>query len=751
MVQKTKENPYIMKNKLISSLLFFIFCVTFLHGQANLPPDDHECNFPSSEEDEHIASPTFEASATEGGPYDISGKESLDISISGNVINKEDGTHEITTTYSACSCGAAPPDPFTIPVNVSFGSLEYTWSFAGEEGAGTGDSFEDVVTVTDPGVYALSANFTGTSDKCPSCSHSASDTKEHWVFRLKFEGCTKWLGLDRTDEGEAIKKGEASVKLEPTPGEVEYDWSGGDPCELKNIVENEAEFWTKNTEDCSGSFDGSTLTVSVSGTDPTFSGTVETNFTVVKVDVTIDGVGEDKEESVGAFAKLDITDFSGKEYDPDDMGWLKPILITCKPEDLPDNEFVKISGGLIYELKDDGKLYLAKEEYVANTLKDRTFYLQGNSASQSLADKEIIVTHETSQAIDKAAFTVVNIILEPITSYPSHNSSGLAFGSTGSYVAKSIGPDEVRNAMTWKVEFGNISIASQSETSGNYVNGLMAYVTAGNAEGIFKLKLAMDTSDECFSTYNLPEPYIAGKTLEPKEVPVHVVLIEDGYGSVASMPSMSAINEVFEQVAMSFSIESVTHVVSPELWDYSPNSGWFVTELDLMKDLFADQYNGPGVLLVVVNEIVYGDYQCNGLCHSSTSGDMWGITLSSGESGAGVLPHEIGHYCRLVDIYCSLNNGGTTFSEEENILKEERLPLDWSGGAASGYYSYITKMESLDMKLLMNGNGTSGANGASTDIPFGNVFGFGVDNNTGMQLVGQVSMTRDLVTIAPDN
>jgi hypothetical protein len=149
-------------------------------------------------------------------------------------------------------------------------------------------------------------------------------------------------------------------------------------------------------------------------------------LTIVKVDVIIGSVGEEKEETEGAFLP----------YHPNDpiniltgvgANELLPVSIKCWPTDLPSTEMVKIEApeGFLYE-KVGEQYTLALTYYKANEVGQRQFFLHGHVASENLMDRSITVTHEKSRAEDRANFTVNKV--EIVADFEDPKTNGVCSG-----------------------------------------------------------------------------------------------------------------------------------------------------------------------------------------------------------------------------------------------------------------------------------------------------------------------------------
>jgi hypothetical protein len=218
---------------------------------------------------------------------------------------------------------------------------------------------------------------------------------------------TPWLGLDRTDGEPNNKTRGAEAFLTPNHNPT-FTWSLTGVCMLENYSGNTVNYSTLDKEQSSKNFLDQKLEVTATISSPeSFSLSTSTNFTVVKVDVTIGGILEEKEESEGAYLAY-------QPYDPmwiDEIeGKLLTVSIKCWPTDLPPTEMVNIEApeGFLYE-KVGAEYTLAKTSYKACEINQKQFILHGHLTSEGLLDRSIIVTHETSKAKDMAKFTVFDV------------------------------------------------------------------------------------------------------------------------------------------------------------------------------------------------------------------------------------------------------------------------------------------------------------------------------------------------------
>ena len=212
------------------------------------------------------------------------------------------------------------------------------------------------------------------------------------------------IGLDRTDAGAANKPGNATAKLACGHTDSFFTWPADTgACEIPEGNPNTGQglasvtYQTKDKESCSGKYEDQEISVTA-----TPGGNATTNFTVVKVDVTIDGVGEDKEETEGALIAVSNAFVS--------------VSIQCFPDDISGKVLISGSSSFLYELEGNDQYKKAQSSYTASELKTKQFCLRKwTTESKKVKDQTIVVTHDESGAIDKACFTVYDLKLAEVT------------------------------------------------------------------------------------------------------------------------------------------------------------------------------------------------------------------------------------------------------------------------------------------------------------------------------------------------
>ena len=224
-----------------------------------------------------------------------------------------------------------------------------------------------------------------------------------------------YLGLDRTDCGRTnpvVKVAGAIIDPEPT-GSSAYSWTCYGICSFTGRTDQAAvRYFTSDPDVARASYLAERLTVAATVTNEcgsTASATCTTNFTVVKVDVTIGVVGEDKEEKEGAFVQY-VADTNGL-MTVEGTNKMVAVSFSCEPE-LHTNETVSITApeeALYARL--NGKYYAMPGEFdfPAHLLRDVEFFLHGHDESSTMTDKVVAVTHRPSGAKDVAKYTSVKL------------------------------------------------------------------------------------------------------------------------------------------------------------------------------------------------------------------------------------------------------------------------------------------------------------------------------------------------------
>ena len=318
-----------------------------------------------------------------------------------------DGTHLQTASYSGCAICGQPEDSETRYV----AGIDIDW------------------TASASGITTNSAVWTGPMAKgghtvhfsmhaeCQACGASTGGTAAGGatVYELSLDLPDEYLGLNMTDDmkGKYVTR-TATAKVDPAPPKVEYAWSDCGRCEWRSATTREnVTYGATDKTGPSSSYRAEPLTVGATVTkgDLSASANCTTNFTVVKVDVEIGGVGEDEEESVGAFVQY-APDAANRLWTEEGTNALVAVLIKCEPKDLPDSEAISISvpPKTLY-LRRDGKYNAIPEEheFPLYVLRNVEFFLHGHDESKCFREREIRAEHKRSVAVDVARFTSVKL------------------------------------------------------------------------------------------------------------------------------------------------------------------------------------------------------------------------------------------------------------------------------------------------------------------------------------------------------
>ena len=138
-----------------------------------------------------------------------------------------------------------------------------------------------------------------------------------------------------------------------------------------------------------------------------------------KVDVEIDGVGEDKEVTEGAF--VGYADCANG-FDPACVAAMKPVRIRCLPANRPDGERIVLTFPPGHLLEKIGTTYqAAQSSYKANEIGGKSFWLHGHEPSWAERDRVILAEHNINGCKDEAKFSVVSAGFTVESDYPHHS------------------------------------------------------------------------------------------------------------------------------------------------------------------------------------------------------------------------------------------------------------------------------------------------------------------------------------------
>ena len=261
------------------------------------------------------------------------------------------------------------------------------------------------------------------TNECSDCCVDASGetTFDVCEARLKVD---EYIGLDRTDAGYACEHFmTANVYLENAVGKPGFAWTTGVNCmisgdsdkhDVKIAVKRKSENVPGGKDfEYSKSYRQEKLSCNASLSDGHGSSceakvTLEGSYTVVKVDVQIEGTTELHEEERGAYTYY-VPDGDSPLWQEEWTNSLKKVTITCEPSDgamAAQTVDIKFTEHQLWVKAEDGTYEEAKNSYTVNELNKTTFYLHGHEKSERYKGEKIVATHNNSGATDQALYTV---------------------------------------------------------------------------------------------------------------------------------------------------------------------------------------------------------------------------------------------------------------------------------------------------------------------------------------------------------
>jgi hypothetical protein len=252
----------------------------------------------------------------------------------------------------------------------------------------------------------------------------------------------------------------------------------------------------------------------------------------------------------------------------------------------------------------------------------------------------------------------------------------------------------------WVTSNSNITIVS---------NSLEKLIVRGNGLGECSLTLNIDNAQ--FVT-----PKIDTKVVNMVTNTIHVCYNYYTIDAVDDIDTLRldfesrlhGVNKIFKQVGIFFELGVVTNQVNKKwvkiLYE---NSRW-----NIDKKMYDILHNNRGIQIFVVDDI----FNANAL-HTA------GHIIIKRDARESTIAHEIGHACKLPDIYIVKNN----LIVEEYISKS-LIPNDCTGIDEYHFYKH-EKQNKIIPYLLMFGV----KNDTKVDISYGNVFGVWYKWENGMR------------------
>ncbi len=379
--------------------------------------DGHVHVFPYDVEDVHIEDIVISASATPASQVAVYALPDTSTVVSASATHKVDkrGKHRVTTTYYPCVCGEVhDPQESVSTYEVEPDHYEWTASGAGqtvESSTWTGQMSKGLR-------QSISFHVTGKRDECAACTCTASTNVLVDVHELSVAN-DLYLGLDRTDFGRTnpvVKVAEALMDPEPT-GSSAYSWIECGICSFTGRTDQATvRYFAPDPDRGSASYLAEPLTVRGTATNAeglSASANCTTNFTVVKVDVTLSNIGK-AEDEISLPPVCYIADEDGGSLSKAGLRYLYPVSVTCMPMDVPGLVGVAIQvGAKLYEITEsyDGvpmMAVLAQEAYLGCEIGQKRFGIHGHSLIGNAGDEKLMAAvHRPSKAIDHALVKVV--------------------------------------------------------------------------------------------------------------------------------------------------------------------------------------------------------------------------------------------------------------------------------------------------------------------------------------------------------
>ena len=294
------------------------------------------------------------------------------------------------------------------------------------------------------------------------------------------------------------------------------------------------------------------------------------------------------------------------------------------------------------------------------------------------------------------------------------NPSGIVVGSNACFVVEFPDLTPPSSDIKWSVVEGSARFVG-----GN--TGRKVYVTSDIPNQTVKLRVQVG---DCVSR---PIEFTAF-TVEPLSVKTTVWIVGNKEGTyfarteneVRSM--MTEVNKIYEQIGVSFYIDSISYTNRRDLLDISiRRNGKVVCDSEKRRELVNLSKNTNGFELYFINKI----------SESATANKTnYGIVLSTNAT-ARTVAHEIGHSFGCSDIYCVKKSDGRTPLSSNNV-DITRAELDWSNGAGCRYYPNDITQSKLIKRLIMCGHGYR----ERGDLSSGSVFGYTKYDEEGLVDIG---------------
>ena len=385
--------------------------------------------FPFTEREEHVTDECNELSVT----VDPCGivkvyalpAASAEVSAEATATVARKARHRKVKTYSKCSfrgCNERhdPEVEYGEPFEVE--PDRYAWTATAEGQTSNGSAWTGYMG---KGLgKEIKFHVKGTRGNCQKCICEADAEAKADVYELSIDLPDELLGLDLRDamKGKYVTRG-ASAKIEPEPASATYEWLSCGQCDFIGDTDKvDVTYGATDEKRGSISYRAEDLVVNATVTNEDglpASANCTTNFTVVRVDFVLDGIGEDGDEKSkpDVYYVADNKDGSLSEFG---LLSLMPATITCTPADdrlgAVELSILSVRAELYeitdYEMGESGKpepaqAELAQESYPCSEIAAKKFGVHGHVNGGILNFDRMCAEHKLSKAIDMVDFKVV--------------------------------------------------------------------------------------------------------------------------------------------------------------------------------------------------------------------------------------------------------------------------------------------------------------------------------------------------------
>ena len=294
------------------------------------------------------------------------------------------------------------------------------------------------------------------------------------------------------------------------------------------------------------------------------------------------------------------------------------------------------------------------------------------------------------------------------------NPSGIIVGSNACFVVEFPGLAPSAEEIVWSVVEGPARFVG-----GN--TGERVYVTADAPDEVVKLRVQVG---DCVSR---PIEFTAF-SVEPLSVKITVWIVGNKEGTYFARTAnevramMTEVNRIYEQIGVSFYIDSISYTNCEDWLDISMLKGEErICNLIERRKLVNLSEGTNGFELYFINRISE---------RAAANSDRYGIVLSSNATARG-LAHELGHAFGSADISHVKKSDRKTWITND-VACESSAELDWNNGSGCRYYKSGASQSNIICTLLMCGFQFS----YSLDMGAGFIHGFNKNDEEGNIDVG---------------